>query len=157
MSDLTTTIRIGLAHMFEDYRNRVLAMAGKLSDEQFWTKPFEYGNSFGNLVLHIDGNLSYYIGTQIHHTGYIRNRELEFAPVHARGQSEALASLEATVSMVVASLADQSDEDWSQAYSAVGVDDIQNRFEMYLRCAAHFHHHIGQMTYIVKEWTSRNS
>ena len=130
-------------------------MADTLSTEQFWSKPYPYGNSFGNLVQHIDGNLNYYLGTQIMQTGYVRNREQEFAAVEAGDKSAALKQLSDTVNMVVQSLAQQSESDWSKAYNAVGVDDIDNRFEIYLRCAAHFHHHIGQMTYIVKEWTAR--
>lgn len=156
MSDVTleNTVSAGFAKAFIDFNRRVQTMADKLATEQFWSKPFPYGNSFGNLVLHIDGNLNYYLGAQILQTGYVRNRDLEFAPVDFGDKTATLKQLSDTVDMVVRSLAQQSESDWSKTYQAVGVDDIDNRFEMYLRCAAHFHHHIGQMTYIVKEWTN---
>ena len=44
---------------------RVRELAVPLSEKQFWQKPFSYGNSFGHLVLHLTGNLNYYIGAQI--------------------------------------------------------------------------------------------
>lgn len=157
MSQLAEVLQTGFAFSFEDFRTRIHKMADQLTDEQFWSKPYAYGNSFGNLVLHITGNLAFYIGTQIHQTGYVRDRDREFAVVHGAGKAEALRNLDAVVATVVESLASQSDEQWSHPYVAPGVADVHNRFEMYLRCAAHFHHHIGQMTYLVKEWTARAS
>ncbi len=50
-----------------------------LSDEQIWTRPYPYGNSIGNLVLHLTGNLNNYFGGEMGGTGYVRNRPLEFA------------------------------------------------------------------------------
>jgi len=36
-------------------------------------------NSAGNLVLHLAGNLSHFIGATLGNTGYMRNREAEFS------------------------------------------------------------------------------
>lgn len=155
MNDLSQTVAEGLAYYFEDFRERVRKLAGGLTEQQFWTKPFAYGNSFGNLVLHLTGNLNYYIGTQIEHTGYVRDREREFAEVSSGAKDQALANLDAAVLIVVNSLNKQRDEDWLSEYTAVGAEDVPDRFNMYLRCCVHFHHHIGQMTYLVKEWEQR--
>ena len=57
---------------------RIRELAAPLSNEQFWQKPYPYGNSFGHLVLHLTGNLNYYIGAQIANTGYVRDRPREF-------------------------------------------------------------------------------
>jgi hypothetical protein len=97
MNNLTQTIARAFSHQFSDFGRRVHTLAQELNEEQFWIKPYSYGNSFGNLVLHLTGNLNYYVGTQIAQTGYIR---------------------------------------------------------VYLRCAVHFHYHIGQKIYLVKELTS---
>jgi hypothetical protein len=105
-------------------------------------------------VLHITGNLNYYVGAQIAQTGYVRQRDLEFTQIHAGQKQEVLSKLDETINMVVASLKNQTDGDWEQTFNAVGADDVSDRFGIYLRCAAHFHHHIGQMIYLVKELTS---
>ena len=76
---LNKAIGAGFARRFEELGEKVGELAGPLSDEQFWTKPFAFGNSFGHLVLHLTGNLNYYIGTEIAGTGYVRDRDREFS------------------------------------------------------------------------------
>jgi uncharacterized damage-inducible protein DinB len=153
MSSLSTTIATGFVNHYTDFGLRVHRLAEDLSDKQFWTKPHSYGNSFGNLVLHITGNLNYYIGAQIAQTGYIRQRDLEFTQTLPGQKQEVLRKLDEAIDMVVASLRNQTDGDWGQPYNAIGADDVTDRFSIYLRCAVHFHHHIGQMIYLVKELT----
>jgi hypothetical protein len=104
-------------------------------------------------VLHVTGNLNYYIGARIAQTGYVRQRDLEFTQTHVGQKQEVLRKLDEAVDMVVTSLRNQTDGDWEQAFDAVGADDVKDRFSIYLRCAVHFHHHIGQMIYLVKELT----
>jgi uncharacterized damage-inducible protein DinB len=156
MNNLSQTVAAGLVHYFDDFRSQVFKLADRLNDRQFWSKPYPYGNSFGNLVLHLTGNLSYYIGAQIEQTGYIRDREREFAEVTDGDKTQVLANLDAAVSLVTRSLAKQQESDWSREYTAVGAVDVPDRYSMYLRCCVHFHHHIGQMTYLVKEWECRS-
>jgi hypothetical protein len=140
------------AHYFDIFHRQVQELANSVSEEQFFAKPFPYGNSIGNLVLHLSGNLNYYIGARIEKTDYVRDRNREFAVVENGCRAHVLAELSKTVSMVIQSLASQGEGDWSREYSAVAVDDVHDRFSIYLRCCVHFHHHIGQMIYLVKEW-----
>jgi uncharacterized damage-inducible protein DinB len=118
-----------------------------LSEEQYWSKPFGFGNTLGNLVLHLTGNLNYYIGTQIAGTGYVRNRPLEFNETSRSTKEEVLRGFDDAVAMVVRTIQSQSAEDWSEAYSGTGAD-ATTRFEIVLQCATHLHHHIGQMVYL---------
>ena len=152
MNDLNDCLSGGFKHYFLDFLQRVDAMSDRLSEQEFWEKPFPYGNSFGNLVLHLCGNMNYYIGAQVEGANYQRNREAEFTEKWIGQKGKAIEELRQAVTMVVNSLEKQGKEDWSKAYHAVGVDDVPDRFSIYLRCAVHFHHHIGQMTYMMKEW-----
>lgn len=151
MNNLSNTIGAGFIHYYEGFGRRLRDLAEPLSEEQFWKKPFSYGNSFGNLVLHLTGNLNYYIGAQIANSGYVREREQEFAETHPGRKAEVLQALDEAVALVIATLNHQSEEDWARQYQAVGVDDVNERFSIYLRCAVHFHHHLGQMVYLAKE------
>jgi hypothetical protein len=126
-------------------------LAGTLSNEQFWTKPFPFGNSFGHLVLHLTGNLNYYIGAEIAETGYVRDRDREFTETARPAKSEVMKRLAEAVAMVARTARAQSEEDWYTAYSAMREADAGNRFNILLRCASHMHHHLGQMTYLQKE------
>jgi len=56
--------------------------------------------------------------------------------------------------MVIATLEAQTAESWSKAYEAENLSDfIKDRFGIFLRCATHFHHHVGQMIYLEKEFS----
>jgi len=151
MSDLSNTIANGLSQSYQDFARRVHTLAEQLSEEQFWRKPYSYGNSFGHLALHLIGNLNYYIGAQIAQTGYVRDREREFTERNPPPKQEVLRKLDEAVGMVVQTLAAQTAETWAQEYQAVGAESSKDRFSIFLRCAAHFHHHLGQMIYLVKE------
>ena len=147
---LPGTIASEFGRYLESFAARVTALGAGLTQEQFWSKPYPYGNSVGHLVLHITGNLNYYIGARIAGTGYVRDREREFTDTTHRQSAEVLQAMNDAVTMVVRTLAAQTAEDWSREYEATGVDD-RTRFGIVLRCAQHFHHHLGQMIYLAKE------
>jgi uncharacterized damage-inducible protein DinB len=126
---------------------RIRELATPLSEDQFWTNPFPYGNSFGHLVLHLTGNLNYYIGAQVANTGYIRDRDREFSESAPPSKKDTLKRLEAAVSMVIETIHAQLSEDWSKPYSAIGTN-CSNLLDIVMQCAAHMQHHIGQMIYL---------
>ena len=150
MTDLKETVASSLAARYTKLGCGVRELAVTLSDEQFWAKPFAFGNSFGHLVLHLTGNLNYYIGAQIAVTGYVRDRPLEFSDATRPSKAEVLKKFDQAIEMVVGAINSQSAEDWSKEYTAVGTD-ARDRFDMVLQCATHLHHHIGQMMYLVFE------
>ena len=150
MTDLDRTITASLAARYTKLAGVVHELATPLSDEQFWVKPFPFGNSFGHLVLHLTGNLNYYIGAQIAATGYVRDRPLEFSDGTRQPKTAVLKKFEQAIEMVIATINRQSAEDWSKEYAAVGTN-ARDRFEMVLQCVTHLDHHIGQMIYLVFE------
>jgi len=147
MTDLKETIATSLATRYTKMAGCVRELAAPLSEEQFWTKPFPFGNSFGHLVLHLTGNLNYYIGAQIAGTGYVRDRPKEFTEASRPSKQEVLQKFDEAVEMVVRTIQSQSAENWSKPYSGTG-SDAKTRFEMVLQSATHLHHHIGQMMYL---------
>jgi len=150
MADMKSTIASDLTARYTKLAGLVRELAAPLSDEQFWAKPFAFGNSFGHLVLHLTGNLNYYIGAQIAATGYVRDRPLEFSDATRPSKAEVLKKFDQAIEMVLGAISRQSAEDWSKEYAAVGVD-AQDRFGMVLTCATHLHHHIGQLMYLAFE------
>jgi DinB family protein len=147
MAELNQVIASSFATRYAKLGGVVRELAAPLTDEQFWTKPFDFGNSFGHLVLHLTGNLNYYIGTQIAQTGYVRNRPLEFADTSRPSKAEVLRHFDSAIEMVVNTIQAQSADDWSKEYTGVGAE-ARNRFEILLQCATHLHHHVGQMIYL---------
>src|SRR5271170_6672868 len=101
MSDLNETIASSLAARYTKLAGVVRDLALPLSDEQFWAKPFAFGNSFGHLVLHLTGNLNYYIGAQIAGTSYVRDRPLEFSDATRPSKEQVLKKFDQAIEMVV--------------------------------------------------------
>jgi hypothetical protein len=151
MSGLDLTLASSLIDRYNANLTRIRELAAPLTERQFWAKPFSYGNSFGHLVLHLTGNLNYYIGAQIANTGYVRNREREFTESNPAPKQDTLNHLDAAVAMVVDTIRSQSPTDWGKAYSAIG-SICSNRLDITILCAAHMQHHIGQMIYLGYEW-----
>jgi len=147
MSNLETTMTSVLFDRHKANAARVRELAAPLTNAQFWQKPFPYGNSFGHLVLHLTGNLNYYIGAQIAKIGYIRDRPREFSDPDPPSKDEALQRFDDAVAMVLKTIRAQSPEDWSAEYAGVGAD-AKTRLDIFVICAAHMQHHIGQMIYL---------
>ena len=146
-------VRSGLVAYFQAVQGRVHGLLEPLASEQLWVRPYGYGNSIGNLLLHLTGNLNYYIGARIRETGYVRHRDQEFTD-SGKPKPQLLADFDAVIEMVVETIAKQSDRDWSKPYSAVGTQ-MKDRFSMILNCAGHANHHLGQIIYLQRELVDR--
>ena len=147
MADLNETMIAGLETRYKKLAGLVRDLAAPLTDEQFWTKPFPFGNSFGHLVLHLTGNLNYYIGAQIAQTGYVRDRPREFSDTARPPKTEMLKKFDDAIEIALKTIRSQSPEDWSKPYTATGSDS-RDRFDIVLQCATHLDHHLGQMIYL---------
>ena len=122
-----------------------------LPDAQIWVCPYTYGNSVGHLLLHVTGNLSYYIGTEIAKSGYVRNRDLEFTSTERLPKPVLLRNFDAAIEMACRTAAAQQPQEWGTPYTARGEEDASTRFMIFLRCASHLQEHIGQIVYLSKE------
>ena len=153
MAELAATVTATLAGYYEEVRGRVHHWVDPLTTAQVWTRPYPYGNSVGHLLLHLTGNLNYYIGAQIAGTGYIRHRDLEFIDSQKKPKEQVLADFDRTIQMVVDTIRKQAPEDWTKPYSAEREPEAKDRFAVVFRCAAHAYHHVGQLIYLSKELT----
>jgi len=204
MPEVNETVAAGLAAYHEFVAEQLHMWADPLSNEQFWRKPYPYGNSVGHLVLHLTGNLNYYIGARVAETGYVRDRDREFTDQQPPPKEEALRAFDRTIAMVVATIrkqktgdwgksytaerepeaADRDREftdqqpppkeealrafdrtiamvvatirkqktgDWGKAYTAEREPEAADRFQIFLRCAGHAYHHVGQIVYLSRE------
>jgi uncharacterized damage-inducible protein DinB len=156
MDDLNAIVISGLTERYTRLACMVQELAAPLSEEEFWQKPFPFGNSFGHLALHLTGNLNYYIGAEIGETEYVRDRDREFTETNHPRKEATLKKFGEAIDVVLRALLSQSSTDWSKKYTAVREEDAGNRFNIFLRCVTHLHHHIGQMTYLTYELKRRS-
>ena len=151
MSELSESVGAAFA---SEYRNRAVELhkwVDPLSDEQFWRNPFSHGNSVGHLVLHLTGNLNYYVGARIAGTGYIRNRDLEFSETRMTPKADVLRKFDEVIATAIAAIETQTEADWTAPYTAEREPDSKNRVTQFLRCASHLYHHVGQIIYLSRE------
>jgi uncharacterized damage-inducible protein DinB len=151
VAEASETIGNGLAAYYEYVAAQVHRWVDPLSNEQFWRNPYPYGNSVGHLVLHLTGNLNYYIGARVAETGYVRDRDREFTDKQPPQKAEALQAFDRTIVMVVDTIRKQSAADWGKTYTAEREPEAENRFQIFVRCAGHAYHHVGQMVYLSRE------
>lgn len=151
MKDLTEVIAIDLAEYYQMVRDQTHHWVDSLNEEQFWQRPFEHGNSVGHLLLHMTGNLNYYIGARVAETSYVRDRDREFTESALPPKAEVLAAFDQVIALVIDTIQKQSAEDWLKPYSAVREPESTERFAIFLRCAGHAYHHVGQLIYLARE------
>lgn len=150
MAQLCEELNLALVTEVEEIAARLHKWAAPLSNEQFWRNPFPYGNSIGHLVLHVTGNLNYYIGAQIGASGYVRDRPREFSEASRPAKQDVLANFDRTIALVAATIRKQTAEDWMKEYSADGLTP-RTRLRAMLHCATHADHHVGQIVNLSRE------
>ena len=117
-------------------------------DRDVWRVPPGGGitNPGGTLALHLAGNLQYFVGTVLGGTGYVRDRDAEFAR-RDLPRAELLRQIDAALAAVARTMARLSDEDLTKPYPQPvgGVTVATGDFLLHL--AAHFTYHLGQVDY----------
>jgi hypothetical protein len=151
MADLPNTVASDFAWYYEFIAAHVHMWVDPLTQVQFWHNPFTYGNSVGHLTLHLTGNLNYYIGARVAKTGYVRDRHREFTEGGKPAKTKVLEAFDQTIAMVVSTVRKQKPEDWTAPYSAELEPEAAERFMIFLRCAGHAYHHVGQIIFLSKE------
>ncbi|HEY7326241.1 MAG TPA: DinB family protein [Gemmataceae bacterium] len=146
-ADTTTLARTALIEALEKQRNDVREVAEPLSEAQFWAKPIEPGNSVGHLVLHLTGNLNYFVGGQLGGTGYVRDREREFTETRLPSKADALGKLDEAVATFRRVVSGLSAEQLAAPHPEAHFGVVMNAL---VRLLAHFALHRGQMSYIVR-------
>lgn len=112
-----------------------------------WATPAGITNSSGTLALHLAGNIQHFVGAVLGASGYVRDRDREFA---ARGVPKAalLAELDAAIAAVRMAMGKDRLVDLDAPYpERVGgkIDVVTG--DWLLSLAAHLAFHLGQMGY----------
>jgi uncharacterized damage-inducible protein DinB len=119
--------------------------AEPLTEDQFWVKPLEPGNSFGHLVLHLTGNLKHFAGALLLKSGYVRDREREFTETQLPPKAVALAALEEAVTQFNQAVRSASVESLTAPHPEARFGTVLNAL---LTLLTHFAVHRGQLSYI---------
>lgn len=103
-------------------------------------------NSGGTLALHLVGNIRAFIGAQLGHSGFVRDRDAEFG---RRGvpRAELLALVDEAIAAVKKTLPKVTEADLEQPYPmAIGGYTITTG-DFLLHLVSHLGYHLGQIDY----------
>jgi hypothetical protein len=117
------------------------------NEDALWTTMPGVSNAAGTLALHLEGNLRDFIGRQLGHIDYTRNRPLEFS---RRGvpQAELIARIEGVRDLVPRVIAGLSGEQLGALYpdQVFGAPIATQQFLIHLN--GHLNYHLGQIDYL---------
>jgi hypothetical protein len=116
-------------------------------DEQgIWTLRPGIKNPAGNLCLHLCGNLQHFFGAVIGKTGYLRNRENEFAATNVP-RADLLKEIETTRGVVKETLESFKPSLLQKEYPEKVFDHPMTSMHFFTHLATHLGYHLGQVNY----------
>ena len=127
-----------------DTLNREVALYP--DDASLWAERPGLPNTGGNLTLHLIGNVRHFIGLTLGASGYVRDRDHEFA-ARAGSRAEIAALIAAAKAEVAAALATLPESKLAEPFPLpVGGVTLPTRMFL-LHLATHFTFHLGQIDY----------
>ena len=116
-------------------------------DHSVWALAPGIANSAGTLALHLAGNLRHFLGGVLGRSGYVRNRDHEFA---ARGLSRdaLIGELDSALTAVRATFAGKPIDLAADFPEAVGGGYRVTTGDWLIHLATHLAFHLGQVGYL---------
>lgn len=143
--DLSSTFQMALCKELDELHEGVRVVVAALSEEDLYRKPLANGNSVGHLVLHLTGNLNWFVGANLGGNGYVRDREREFTEDNPPPREVILANLDLAVKTFQRVVKGLPAEKLLQPHPEARLGNVT---EALIHLVAHFALHRGQMTYL---------
>lgn len=116
------------------------------TETQIWKVTGEIANSAGNLCLHLVGNLDTYIGATLGNTGYVRDRDAEFALKNIP-RSELIQRIESTLTTIQRVVPALTNEQLKAEYPLLVLKEKTTTEYFLIHLAMHLSYHLGQVNY----------
>jgi len=116
------------------------------NEDDLWKTTGEITNSAGNLCQHLTDNLQHFFGATLAETGYVRDRDAEFAS-KGTTREDLLADIEAARASVRTTLEKLSDEDYPKTYPIEVFGKPMTTGSFLTHLTTHFNYHLGQINY----------
>ena len=148
ISCATEFLKFSRSKLLEQYWPRLRACVESLTDDQVWWRPNEASNSVGNLLLHLNGNVTQWLVTAFTHSEDHRNRTAEFAERQHIPKSQLLDRLGHTMQSADSALSRLTESDLLATYQIQGYT-VTGLHAVY-QVVEHFGLHYGQIVYVTK-------
>ena len=142
--------------LLRDLRALDREIAAYPDDASLWVTPPGITNSGGMLAQHLNGNLRHFIGTAFGKTGFVRDRDAEFA-TRDRTREQIRADIQQTITEVGNTLDKMSVDDFNGIFPVQIRDRSVRAADFLTHLAAHLGYHLGQIDYHRRLLTSSHS
>jgi uncharacterized damage-inducible protein DinB len=140
-------LRKVLAELYERDLDKLRTEIASYENEAvLWKAAEGISNSSGNLCLHLTGNLKLFFGAVLGETGYVRDRDAEFANKDI-SRTEMIADIDATKNIVLSTLAALTEDDLDKPYPIEVFGHPMTTGYFLTHLATHFNYHLGQINY----------
>ncbi len=116
------------------------------TETQIWKVVGDITNSAGNLCLHLVGNLDTYIGATLGNSGYVRNRDAEFA-LKDIPRAELILRIDSTIQTIQRVVPTLSEEQLKSEYPLLVLKEKTTTEYFLIHLAMHLSYHLGQINY----------
>ena len=117
------------------------------NEENLWRIKEGISNSAGNLILHLIGNLNYFIGAILAKNGYVRERGIEFTAKNI-SRSELTEEIQQIIPLIQNTLPNLSKEQLQSEFPVPLGGKKYVTEDMLVLLLAHFNYHLGQVNYL---------
>jgi len=147
--DVTTIfLDFSRQNLLDQHWPRLRACVESLTDEQVWWRPNPSSNSIGNLILHLNGNVTQWLIASFSHSQDERDRPAEFSRTEGIPRALLLDTLAATMDRAAEVLARLTESDLHTPFEIQGAR--VTGLEAVYHVVDHFGLHYGQIAYITK-------
>lgn len=152
---LSSLVRIAERHFLEEGLRRIDICLGQLTDDQVWYRPNQSTNSVGIILTHLIGNITQYVISGLGNAPDLRMRDREFDDRRRPSKSELRQAIAVTLQDAVTTLRRLRPLDVRKEYRIQGF--TLSFLEVVIHVMEHFSYHIGQIAYITKMVTDRQT
>ena len=146
-------IEQSIFRMDESMRMINIALA-ELGPEELWKKPNAASNSIGNLLMHLNGNITQYAISSLGETKDVRQRDLEFSTSNQLERKVLISNLEQTVQTAKAIMATATAEQLLKKRKVQGFD--LTGIGIIIHVVEHLSYHTGQIAFWVKQLKNKD-
>lgn len=143
MNSLVSAIGILLLRELVTLRKEVEAYP---SDADLWRVVPGIANSGGTLALHLTGNLQHFIGAVLGGSGYVRDRDSEFA-LRGLSREELTGRVDQTTAALARTFSSLTDAVLSERYPEPVARMRVSTGDFLVHLQSHLAYHLGQIDY----------
>ena len=133
----------------DEYLGKIEACAAVLSEDEVWRRANPATNSIGNLLLHLQGNLSQWVLEALGGIAYERHRSQEFAASRSANKAELVQGLRGVIERCQGVIRALPPAELARRRTIQG-SDVDGAYVVW-HVVEHMSYHTGQIVQMTKE------